>query len=75
MKSKDNQRQTPAVVEDEAAEGLKKRAQDLGLIVNAGAGHERGTVASQTKTTVNLDQDVKRAADEQMAGGKKGGEK
>ena len=41
MKSKDGQkgaRLAPAMVEDKAIERLKKRAQDLGLIVNAGAG-------------------------------------
>jgi hypothetical protein len=38
MKTKDNQQQSPSMVEDEATEKLKKRAQDLGLIVNAGAG-------------------------------------
>jgi hypothetical protein len=30
-------RLAPAMVEDKATERLKKRAQDLGLIVNAGA--------------------------------------
>lgn len=57
------------MVEDGATERLKKRAQDLGLIVNAGL--KRGTVASQTKTTRRLDQTVKRAADKKMGGGKK----
>jgi hypothetical protein len=40
MKDKNNQRQPPlssSMVEDKATEKLKKRAQDLGLIVNAGA--------------------------------------
>ena len=32
------QRLAPAMVEDNATERLKKRAQDLGLIVNAGVG-------------------------------------
>jgi hypothetical protein len=31
-------RLAPAMVEDKATERLKKRAQDLGLIVNAGVG-------------------------------------
>ncbi len=37
MKIKDNQ-QSPAMIGDKATEELKKRAQDAGLIVNAGAG-------------------------------------
>jgi hypothetical protein len=37
MKGK-NQKQTLSMVEDKATEKLKKRMQDLGLIVNAGAG-------------------------------------
>ena len=69
MKSKDKQHQMPSMVEDGATERLKKRAQDLGLIVNAGL--KRGTVASQTKTTRKLDQTVKRVADKVMGGGKK----
>jgi hypothetical protein len=45
MKSKNGQdgpRLAPAMVEDEATERLKKRAQDLGLIVNAGVGKLAG---------------------------------
>ena len=41
MKGKSNQQQSrlsSSMVEDKATEKLKKRAQDLGLIVNAGAG-------------------------------------
>lgn len=41
MKGKNDQRQPPlssSMVEDGAAEWLKKRLKDLGLIVNAGAG-------------------------------------
>ena len=41
MKDKNSQRQpplSPSMVEDKAAERLKKRLKDLGLIVNAGAG-------------------------------------
>ncbi len=41
MKSKDNQ-QSPAMVGDKATEELKKRAQDAGLIVNAGASKPTG---------------------------------
>ena len=45
MKSKNNQHElggqppqlSPSMVEDKFTEELKKRAQDLGLIVNAGA--------------------------------------
>lgn len=73
MKSKDKRQQAPSMVEDGAIERLKKRAQDLGLIVNAGL--KRGTVASQTKTTRRLDQSVKRDADKEMGGGKLGGKK
>ncbi|MBC7930668.1 MAG: hypothetical protein H7Z38_08875 [Rubrivivax sp.] len=73
MKSKDKRQQTPSMVEDGAIERLKKRAQDLGLIVNAGL--KRGTVASQTKTTRRLDQSVKRAADKELGGGKQGSKK
>ncbi len=73
MKSKDKRQQAPSMVEDGAIERLKKRAQDLGLIVNAGL--KRGTLASQTKTTRRLDQSVKRDADKEMGGGKKGGKK
>jgi len=73
VKSKDKRQQAPSMVEDGAIERLKKRAQDLGLIVNAG--QKRGTLASQTKTTRRLDQSVKRDADKEMGGGKKGGKK
>ena len=41
MKVKNDQRQPPlssSIVEDKATERLKKRLQDWGLIVNAGAG-------------------------------------
>lgn len=73
MKSKDERQQSPSMVEDGAIERLKKRAQDLGLIVNAG--QKRGTVASQTKTTRRLDQSVKRAADKELGSAKKRGTK
>ena len=42
MKSKNNQQESqlsPSMVEDKFTEELKKRAQDVGLIVNAGEGH------------------------------------
>ena len=57
------------MIEDKATEKLKKRAQDLGLIINAG--EEQGTIESQTKTTRRLDQTVKRDAEDQMARKKK----
>ncbi len=75
MEDKNNQQQSPAMVEDKATEELKKRAQDLGLIVNAGADQKQGTIASQTKTTRNLDGSVKQDAEEVMAGEKKGGKR
>ena len=53
------------MIEDKATEKLKKRAQDLGLIVNAG--EEQGTIESQTKTTRHLDEHFKQNADEEMA--------
>jgi hypothetical protein len=73
MKSKNDRHephQSPAMVEDEATEKLKKRAQSVGLIVNAG--RTRGTLYSQTKTTQKLDQTVKRAADNRLGGKKRG---
>lgn len=36
------------MIDDKATEKLKKRAQDLGLIVNASAGEKQGTIASPT---------------------------
>jgi len=75
MKSTNNQQQAPAMVEEEATEKLKKRAQDLGLIVNASAGDKQGTIESQTKSTRELDRTVKRDAEDQMAGNRKGGRK
>ena len=62
------------MIEDKATEKLKKRAQDLGLIVNADAGEGQGTVESQTKTTRQLPEGFKQNADEEMARKKKGGE-
>jgi hypothetical protein len=63
------------MIEDEAAEKLKKRARDMGLIVNTGADRKPGTIASQTKTTKKLDASIKRAAEDQMASKKKGGKR
>lgn len=43
MKNENNQHEpklSPSMVEDKATEELKKRMQDLGLIVNAGAGKD-----------------------------------
>ncbi len=63
------------MIEDKATEKLKKRAQDSGLIVNAGAGDKQGTIESQTKTTLKLPEGFKQAADIEMAGEEKGGKK
>jgi len=61
------------MIEDKATEKLKKRAQDSGLIVNAGVGEKEGTIASQTKTTRQLLKRFKENADEEMAGEKESG--
>ncbi len=58
------------MIEDKATEKLKKRAQDSGLIVNAGVGGKEGTIESQTKTTRHLDEHFKQDANEEMAGEK-----
>ena len=71
MKSKDDRRRAPAIAGDRVGEEPGKRTQDLGPAVNAGAGRERGTIASQTKTTRRLDRTVRQIADEEMAGRKK----
>ncbi len=63
------------MIEDKATEKLKKRAQDLGLIVNADAGEKQGTIESQTAITQKLDSSVKWTADGEMAGKKRGGRK
>lgn len=39
------------MIDDKATEKLKKRAQDLGLIVNASTSAKQGTIASQTTTS------------------------
>jgi hypothetical protein len=61
------------MIEDKATEKLKKRAQDSGLIVNAGADEKEGTIASQTRTTRRLPEGFRQEADEEMAGKQKGG--
>ncbi len=61
------------MIEDKATEKLKKRAQDAGLIVNAGAGEQQDTIASQTKITRQLPEGFKQNADEEMADEKEGG--
>ncbi|MBA2647526.1 MAG: hypothetical protein H0U81_12090 [Pyrinomonadaceae bacterium] len=61
------------MIEDKATEKLKKRAQDAGLIVNAGADEKEGTIASQTRTTRKLPEGFKQDADEEMAGEQEGG--
>ncbi len=63
------------MIEDKATEKLKKRAQDLGLIVNASAGENESTIASQTKTTRELPEGFKQAADVEMAGKEEGSRK
>ncbi len=63
------------MIEDKAREKLKKRAQDLGLIVNASAGETHGTIESQTKTTRELPEGFKQAADVEMAGEEEGRKK
>ena len=61
------------MIEDKATEKLKKRAQDLGLIVNASAGENEGAIESQAKTTRELPEGFKQAADVKMAGEEKAG--
>ncbi len=63
------------MIEDKATEKLKKRAQDSGLIVNAGAGEQQGTIESQTRTTRHLDEHFKQDADEEMADVREGDKK
>ena len=72
MKSNDKLRGLPSIVEDGAVEGLKKRARDLGLIVNSK--QEASDIKLQTATTRKLDKTVKRTAEKKM-GGNKGGKK
>jgi hypothetical protein len=69
----ERQEERKAMIEDKATEKLKKRAQDLGLIVNAGADEKQGTIESQTAITQKLDSSVKWTADGEMAGKKRGG--
>jgi hypothetical protein len=59
------------MIEDKATEKLKKRAQDLGLIVNASANEKHGTIESQTETTRKLPEAFKQAADKRMGNTKK----
>ncbi|MBA3715172.1 MAG: hypothetical protein H0W76_22380 [Pyrinomonadaceae bacterium] len=63
------------MIEDKATEKLKKRAQDAGLIVNASAGENESTIESQTKTTRELPEGFKQAADVEMAGEDEGSRK
>jgi hypothetical protein len=54
MKGKNEQdgpRVAPAMVEDKATERLKKRMQDLGLIVNAGVGKATGQAGKKKGDT------------------------
>ena len=59
------------MIEDKATEKLKKRAQDLGLIVNASADEKPGTIASQTATTRRLNEAFRKATEAEQQGGKK----
>jgi len=43
----DHEEKRKAMIDDKATEKLKKRAQDLGLIVNASAGAKQNAIASQ----------------------------
>ena len=63
------------MIEDKATENLKKRAQDSGLIVNASAGEQQDTIASQTKTTHQLPEGFKQNADKEMADEREGDKK
>ncbi len=63
------------MIEDKATEKLKKRARDAGLIVNASAGENESTIESQTKTTRELPEGFKQAADVEMAGEDEGSRK
>lgn len=73
MKSDDKRRKTPSIVNDGAFERLKRRAQDVGLIVNTGL--KPADIELQTKTTRKLDPEVGRAAEKKMGGRKKGAKK
>jgi hypothetical protein len=71
VKNKGKQQQTPSIVEDGTLEGLKKRARDIGLIVNAG--QKPADIELLTRTTRRLDPKVRCNAERKMGGGKKGG--
>jgi hypothetical protein len=75
MTGKNSQPEASAIVDDAATERLKERARDVGLIVNTGADPKRDAIASQTKTTRRLDQNVKQKADARMTDKGRGGEK
>jgi hypothetical protein len=70
MKSDGKRRPAASIVDDGAFEGLKKRARDLGLIVNAG--RESGSIGLQTKTARKSDPKAGRAAGRKTVGKKKG---
>jgi hypothetical protein len=61
MKSDGRRRPAASIVDDGAFEGLKKRARDIGLIVNAG----------RTGTASKSDPKVKKDTDGKKKGGKK----
>jgi phage tail tape-measure protein len=73
MKSDGRRRPAASIVDDGALEGLKKRARDLGLIVNAG--RKAGSTELQTKTARELDPKAERAAERKTVGKKKGGKR
>jgi hypothetical protein len=73
MKSDSKQRPAASIVDDGAFEGLKKRARDLGLIVNAG--RDAGGVGLQTKTARKPGPKTERAAERKTVGKKKGGKR
>ena|ERR1041384_7217253 len=53
--------------------GRPPKAQSAPAPAKRATGQQRGTIASQTKTTRKLDRTIKRAADSAMGGKKKGG--
>jgi hypothetical protein len=73
MKSDGRRRPAASIVDDGAFEGLKKRARDLGLIVNAG--RDAGGIGPQTKTAHKSDPKAERAAERKMVGKKRGGKR
>jgi hypothetical protein len=71
VRGKGKRQQTPSIVEDGALEGLKKRARDLGLIVNAS--RRPSVIELQRRTTSKLAPKMRRAAEGKTGCRKKGG--